>query len=237
MLGNWWRTRSYETKAGLGVLATLVLGIAGYVAATGLSKLAAEPAATDADVVLAQTETVERLLTVTGKGETAVVRAVQARIVRRVVTQRSGPQGTAVEYVTVTTPGRTERRVVRDRGEQVVTLPASVRTIVETRGGRTQTTVVTNQRVLTTERVVTDNRVVTDSRVVTDNRTVTDVRTQQETVPVTIVRTVTERVPVTQPVTVTATTTATQLLTQTVTQPAETLPPVTVTVRCPPKGC
>jgi hypothetical protein len=225
MLGNWWRTRSYETKAGLGVLATLVLGIAGYVAATGLSKLAAEPAATDADVVLAQTETVERLLTVTGKGETAVVRAVQARIVRRVVTQRSGPQGTAVEYVTVTTPGRTERRVVRDRDEQVVTLPASVRTIVETRGGRTQTTVVTNQRVLTTERVVTDNR------------TVTDVRTQQETVPVTIVRTVTERVPVTQPVTVTATTTATQLLTQTVTQPAETLPPVTVTVRCPPKGC
>ena len=225
MLGNWWRIRSYETKAGLAVLATLVLGIAGYVAASGLSKLAAEPAATDADVVIAQTQTVERLLTVTHKGETAVVRAVQARVVRRVVTQRSGPQGTAVEYVTVTTPGRTEQRVVRDRVEQVVTLPASVRTIVETRGGRTQTTLVTNERVITTERVVTDRR------------TVTDVRTQQETVPVTTVRTVTERVPVTQTLTVTATTTATQLLTQTVTQPAETLPPVTVTVKCPPKGC
>jgi hypothetical protein len=220
VLGNWWRIRSYETKAGLAVLATLVLGIAGYVAASGLSKLAAEPAATDADVVIAQTQTVERLLTVTHKGETAVVRAVQARVVRRVVTQRSGPQGTAVEYVTVTTPGRTEQRVVRDRVEQVVTLPASVRTIVETRGGRTQTTLVTNERVITTERVVTDRR------------TVTDVRTQQETV-----RTVTERVPVTQTLTVTATTTATQLLTQTVTQPAETLPPVTVTVKCPPKGC
>jgi hypothetical protein len=225
VLRDYWRTRSYETKAGLVVVLTLVLGMSGYTAAIGLSKLATEPTAAEADVAVAETQTVERLITVTLAGERTVVRAVQGRVVRRAVPERSGVQGTAVEYVTVTTPGRTEQRVIRGRREQVVTLPPSVRTVVETRGGTTRTTVVTNERVFTTERVVTNDR------------TVTQVRTQQETVPVTTVRTVTERVPVTQTFTVTATTTATQVLTQTVTSPAETAPPVTVTVKCPPKGC
>ena len=56
--------------------------------------------------------------------------------------------GTAVELLTVTTPGPESR----------VTVPGQARTIVETRGGRTRTSVVTNERVVTDRRVVTNDR-------------------------------------------------------------------------------
>jgi hypothetical protein len=205
VIGGYWRGLSYETKAALAVLAGVLVVVTGFFAATGVSGLASPASETGA----AETLTVTRVVTLTGGGERTVVRTV--RVVPR-VPKTSSVLGTAVELLTVTTPGP------RD----LVTVPGPARTIVETRGRRTRTTVVTN------ERVVTDRRVVTNERVVTSVRTITNVNTQQVTVPVTTIRTVTDKVPVTQTVT------TTQVLTQTVVPPAAT---VTVTTTCPPKGC
>ena len=211
-MGKYWRGLSYEVKSALAALAVVLVVVAGFFAATGLTSL--ESSASEVDV-LAETLTVERVVTRAGGGERTVVRTVRV-VPRR--TESAGVLGTAVELRTITTPGQ------RD----LVTLPGEVSTIVETRGGITRTSVVTDQRVVTDRRVVTNERVVTDYRVVTTDRTITDVRTQQVTVPVTTVRTVTEAVPVTQTVT------TTEVRTETVIPPPET---VTVTVTCPPKGC
>jgi hypothetical protein len=205
VIGEYWRGLSYESKAALAMLAGVLVVVTGFFAAAGVSGLASPASEAESG----ETLTVKRVVTLTGGGERTVVRTV--RVVPR-VTEASGVLGTAVELLTVTTPGP------RD----LVTVPGQARTIVETRGGRTRTSVVTN------ERVVTDQRVVTNERVVTSVRTITNVDTQQVTVPVTTIRTVTDTVPVTQTVT------TTQVLTQTVVPPAAT---VTVTVTCPPKGC
>ena len=204
MIGEYWRGLSYETKAALALLAGVLIVVTGFFAATGVSGLAS-PAS---EAGSGETLTVKRVVTLTGGGERTVVRTV--RVPR--VTETAGVLGTAVELLTVTRPG----------SQRVVTVPGEARTVVETRGGTTRTSVVTN------ERVVTHQRVVTNERVVTSVRTITNVNTQQVTVPVTTIRTVTDTVPVTQ------TFTTTQVLTQTVVPPTAT---VTVTVTCPPKGC
>jgi hypothetical protein len=225
VIGKFWRGLSYEAKSALAALAVVLVVAAGFFAAAGLTSLESSASDVEAEAVLVETLTVERVLTSTGGGERTVVRTV--RVVPR-VTESAGVLGTAVELRTITTPGP------RD----LVTVPGAARTIVETRGGVTRTSVVTNERVVTDRRVVTNERVVTDrrvvtnerlvttDRVVTNDRTITDVRTQQVTVPVTTVRTVTE------PVTVTQTVTTTEVSTETVIPPPET-----VTVTCPPKGC
>ena len=215
MVGKYWRGLSYEVKSALAALAVVLVVVAGFFAAAGLTGLESSASEVEVEAVLAETLTVERVVTRSSGGERTVVRTV--RVVPR-VTETAGVLGTAIELRTITTPGQ------RD----LVTIPGEVRTIVETRGGTTRTSVVTNERVVTDRRVVTNERVVTDQRVVTTDRTITDVRTQQVTVPVTTVRTVTEAVPVTQTVTTTT------VLTETVIPPPETL---TVTVTCPPKGC
>ena len=212
MIGKFWRELSYEAKSALAALAVVLVVAAGFFAAAGLTSLESSAPDVEADGVLVETLTVERVVTSTGGGRT-VVRTV--RVVPR-TTESAGVLGTAVELRTITTPGR------RD----LVTVPGAVSTIVETRGGITRTSVVTNERVVTDRRVVTNERLVTTDRVVTNDRTITDVRTQQITVPVTTVRTVTE------PVTVTQTVTTTEVSTETVIPPPET-----VTVTCPPKGC
>jgi hypothetical protein len=211
MIGRYWHGLSFETKAGVVASGVVLVLAAGFLTASGITRLESQSSVAEADLPLAETLTVERTLTVRG------VRTV----VRRVRVVPRGPVstnvlGTAVEVMTVTTPG----------SGNVVTVPGRARTIVETRDGQARTTVVTNDRVVTDRRVVTNERVVTEQRIVTNDRTITDVRTQEVTLPVTIARTVTDTVPVTQTVT------TTQVLT-------ETAPPatVTVTVRCPPRGC
>ena len=219
VIGEYWSGLSFETKATFAVLAGPLIIAAGFFAATGVSGPASPGPGTGADAA-GETMTVDGVVTLTDSGERTVVRTV------RVVTRVTEPSvlGTAVESLTVTTPGP------RD----LITVPGQPRTIVETRGGRTRTSVVTNERVVTdrrvvtNDRVVTDRRVVTNERVVTNDRTITDVQTQQVTVPITTIRTVTDTFPVTQ------TFTTTQVLTETVVPPPAT---VTVTVTCPPRGC
>lgn len=219
-MGEYWRGLSFEAKAALAMLAGVLFVVSGFFAATGVSGLASPASGAGADGAAGETLTVESVITLTDTGERTVVRTV--RVVNRVT--EAAVLGTAVESRTVTTPGP------RD----LVTVPGQPRTVVETREGRTRTSVVTNERVVTdrrvvtNERVVTDRRVVTNERVVTNDRTITNVQTQQVTVPVTTIRTVTDTVPVTETVT------TTHVLTETVVPPAET---VTVTVTCPPRGC
>ena len=202
MIGEYWRGLSYEAKAALAVLAGALVVLAGFFAATGVSGLASPASEAGADGAFGETLTIKRVVTLTSSGERTVVRTV--RVVPRVT--EPSVLGTAVELLTVTTPG----------AQDLVTVPGQARTIVETREGRTRTSVVTNERV------------VTDRRVVTNDRTITNVYTQQVTVPVTTIRTVTDTVPVTQTVT------TKEVVTETVVPPAAT---VTVTVTCPPKGC
>jgi hypothetical protein len=194
VIGEYWRGLSYEAKAALALLAGVLVVLAGFFAATGVSGLASPASDAGTDGAFGETLTIERVVTLTSSGERTVVRTV------RVVDTEPSVLGRAVELLTVTTPGPQNR----------VTVPGQARTVVETRGGRTRTSVVTNVRV------------------VTNDRTITNVRTQQVTVPVTTIRTVTDTVPVTQ------TLTTTQVMTETVVPPAAT---VTVTVTCPPKGC
>jgi hypothetical protein len=202
VIGDYWRGLSYEAKAALGVLAGVLVVLAGFFAATGVSGLVSQASESGADGGLEETLTIERVVTLTSSGARTVVRTV--RVVPRVT--EPSDMGTTGELLTVTTPGHQDR----------VTVPGPARTIVETRGGRTRTSVVTTERV------------VIDRRVVTNDRTITNVHTQQVTVPVTTIRTVTDTVPVTQTVT------TKEVVTETVVPPAAT---VTVTVTCPPKGC
>ena len=104
------------------MVAVILVGVAGFFAATGLTSVT-EPAAdasNASEVVLVETVTIER----------AVVKRV--RVVRR-VTERSGVRGKRVELVTVTTPARIERRLVPVVKKYLVTVPGPRRTIVETR--------------------------------------------------------------------------------------------------------
>ena len=169
------------------MLAAVLVGFAGFLAAAGLEILV-EPAsgASDEREVLVETVTVER----------TIVRRV--RVVRR-VTEPSAVLGTQVELRTVTMP------VVR---KSLVTVTSPQRTIVETRGVATPARVVTSERVVTRERVVTKLRVETVVRPVTTTRVVTEIVPVTQTVRSTETVRVTEAaqpVTVDRPVTVTVT--------------------------------
>ena len=200
---NRWRQLSFEGKSAAGVIGVVLLGVGGFVAAKGLAELV-EPASNAAaeNTVLVKTLTVDR----------TVVRRV--RVVPRAA--RSGVLGTQVVLRTVTLP------VVR---KDIVTVAGPSRTVVETRGGKTHTNVVTSERVITRERVVTSERTRTVERLVTTTRVVT------QTVPVTTTRVVTQTVPVTQ----TLRSTETVRVTETSEPVIVTVDhPVTVTVTVPP---
>jgi hypothetical protein len=206
----WWRNRiSHELKLLGALLVVAGLGLAGFLAAAGLGG-----PTTEADVLLLETLTVERVVTLTEGGERTVVRPL--RVVRR-VTAPAKVLGTAVELLTITTPGRTERQVVPVVRRELVTVAGQPRTIVETRSGRTRTSVVTSDRVVIRERTVTSERVSTAEQTVVQ--------------PVTTTRVVRETVPVTQTVRSTDTVRLTETVSETVTVE---LPSVTVTVTVPP---
>ena len=186
---NRWHELSFEAKSAVAMLAAVLLGVAGFLAAAGLEGLV-EPAsgASDEREVLVETVTVER----------TVVNRV--RVVRR-VTEPSAVLGTQVELRTVTMP------VVR---KSLVTVTGPQRTIVATRGVATPARVVTSQRVVTRERVVTKQRVQTVVRPVTTTRVVTEIVPVTQTVRSTETVRVTETaqaavVTVDRPVTVTVT--------------------------------
>jgi hypothetical protein len=170
-----WRELSFEAKSAFLVPAVILLAVAGFFAATGLAALV-DPAP-DASDLRVQTLTVERVVTLTRGGERTVV--------RRVVVKPAGVLGTAVERLTVTAPGRTERKIVPIVRRDLVTVAGQPRTIVETRNGTTRTSVVTSERVVTRERVVTFAQPVTTTRVVTENVSVTQTLRSTDTVHVT----------------------------------------------------
>lgn len=190
---NRWRQLSFEAKSAAALIAVVLLGVGGYLAAAGLARLVepASDASAEPSVIL-KTVTADR----------TVVRRV--RVVPR--TKPSGVLGTQVELRTVTLP------VVR---KEVVTVAGPSRTLVETRGGKTRTSVVTSERVVTRERVVTNERTRTVDRPVTTTRVVT------QSVPVTQTLRSTETVRVTE---------TSEPVTVTVEQPVT----VTVTVTLPP---
>ena len=206
------------------MVAVILVGVAGFFAATGLTSVT-EPAADASqasEVVLVETVTIER----------AVVKRV--RVVRR-VTERSGVRGKRVELVTVTTPARTERRLVPVVKKYLVTVPGPRRTIVETRNGKTRTRVVTAERIVTRERVVTNQQVRTVDQTV--DRLVTTIRVTTENVPVTQTLRTTGTVRVTTTVRLTDTVRSTDTVHVTETSPPVTVTvdlPVTVTVTAPP---
>jgi hypothetical protein len=177
-----WHDLSFETKSAFVMLAAVLLGVAGFLAAAGLAGLV-DPAseASDGSKVVVETLTVKR----------TVVKQVQ--VVRR-VTERSGVLGKQVELVTVTTPGRTVRTIGGTTRTSVVTSEHVV----------TREHVVTNQRVKTVERTVerpvTTTRVVTEKLLLPETILSTDtVRVTQTSAPVVVT--------VERPVTVTVTVT------------------------------
>jgi len=101
VIGEYWRGLSYETKAALALLAGVLVVLAGFFAATGMSGLANPASDAGADGTSGETLTIKRVVTVTSSGERTVVRTV------RVVTRDTDPSvlTTAVELLTVTTPG------------------------------------------------------------------------------------------------------------------------------------
>jgi hypothetical protein len=192
-----WRELSFEAKSAFLVPVVILLAVAGFFAATRLAALV-DPAS-DASNLRVQTLTVERMVTLTRRGERTVVR----RVVKPAVVL-----GTAVERLTVTAPGRTERKIVPIVRRDLVTVAGQPRTIVETRSGTTRTSVVTSERVVTRERVVTFAQPVTTTRVVTENVSVTQTLRLTDTVHVTESSppaTVTVERPLTVTVTVTVT--------------------------------
>jgi len=218
----WWRQRvPGEAKLVAAVVAMSLLGFGGYAAAGGLDTTVAEGSS---EPLSPQVTTVEKVLTIRESGR-VVTRPV--RVVRTIPGRGSTSFSTQVLLDTVTTPGGTY--VVTQRDVEtvpvvrrvVVTRDGRVRTVIQTRPGGTQTSVVTdrrtvtNERVLTSERVVTNERVVTRDRVVTDSVTVRSTDTVRETLPVTVVETIvrtatqTETVPITVPVPVPVTVTVT----------------------------
>ena len=80
LIGEYWRGLSFETKAALAVLAGVLVVLAGFFAATGVSGLA-PPSETGADEALVETLTIKRVVTHTSSGERTVVRTV--RVVRQ----------------------------------------------------------------------------------------------------------------------------------------------------------
>jgi hypothetical protein len=187
---NRWRELSFEAKSAAALVAVVLLGVGGFVAAAGVVDLV-EPNADAAEARTARTVTIDRTV------------VTQLREVQRA--ESSGVLGKQVELRTVTLP------VVR---KELVTVPGPPRTVVETRSGETRTSVVTSERVVTLERVVTTERTRTVVRPVTTTRVVT------ESVPLTQTLRSTETVRVTEtsqpatvivdhPVTVTVTVTVT----------------------------
>ena len=208
----WWRQRvPGEAKLVAAVVAVSLLGFGGYAAAGGLDTAVAEGSS---ESLSPQVTTVEKVLTIRESGR-VVTRPV--RVVRTIPGQGSTSFSTQVLLNTLTTPGRsyvvTQRdvRTVPVIRRVVVTQDGRARTIVETRPGRTQTSVVTDQRTVTNERVLTNERVVTRDRTVTDIVTIrlTETIQRTETVPVIVVETVTvpltviTSLPITIPVTIT----------------------------------
>lgn len=208
----WWRQRvPGGAKVVAAVVAISLLGFGGYAAAGGLDTAVAEGSS---ESLSPQVTTVEKVLTIRESGR-VVTRPV--RVVRTIPGQGSTSFSTQVLLNTLTTPGRsyvvTQRdvRTVPVIRRVVVTQDGRARTIVETRPGRTQTSVVTDQRTVTNERVLTNERVVTRDRTVTDIVTIrlTETIQRTETVPVIVVETVTvpltviTSLPITIPVTIT----------------------------------
>ena len=208
----WWRQRvPGEAKLVAAVVGVSLLGFGGYAAAGGLDTAVAEGSS---ESLSPQVTTVEKVLTIRESGR-VVTRPV--RVVRTIPGQGSTSFSTQVLLNTLTTPGRsyvvTQRdvRTVPVIRRVVVTQDGRARTIVETRPGRTQTSVVTDQRTVTNERVLTNERVVTRDRTVTDIVTIrlTETIQRTETVPVIVVETVTvpltviTSLPITIPVTIT----------------------------------
>lgn len=139
---NRWRQLSFEAKAAAALIAVVFLCVGGFLAAAGLVELVEPASEASADsTVLVKTVTADR----------TVVRRV--RVIPR--TAPSGVLGTQVEFRTVTLP------VVR---KDVVTVAGPARTVVQPRGGKTRTSVVTSERVITRERVVTNERARSCSR-------------------------------------------------------------------------
>ena len=208
----WWRQRvPGEAKLVAAVVGVSLLGFGGYAAAGGLDTAVAEGSS---ESLSPQVTTVEKVLTIRESGR-VVTRPV--RVVRTIPGEGSTSFSTQVLLNTLTTPGRsyvvTQRdvRTVPVIRRVVVTRDGRARTIVETRPGRTQTSVVTDQRTVTNERVLTNERVVTRDRTVTDIVTIrlTETIQRTETVPVIVVETVTvpltviTSLPITIPVTIT----------------------------------
>ena len=85
MIGEYWRGLSFETKAALAVLAGILVVLAGFFAATGVSGLASPASEAGADEAFVETLTIKRVVTHTSSGERTVVRTV------RVVPQTPSP--------------------------------------------------------------------------------------------------------------------------------------------------
>jgi hypothetical protein len=199
LISRYWRGRSFETKSGLALLAAVLLSLAGFFAAAALTDQVSTAASEgEAEGMLVQTLTVERVVTLAGAVRT-VVRP--ARVVRRV----TGPAGdgvTSTRLVTVTTR-EVERKVVPIVRRDVVTVAGQARTIVETREGPTRTSIVRNERVQTVVRTVVEP--VTTTQVVTQPPVTQTVRSTD-----TVTRTETVSLPVTVQVPVTVTLTVTK---------------------------
>jgi hypothetical protein len=201
LISRLWRGRSFETKSGLALLAAVLLSLAGFFAAAALTDESTAASEGEAEGVLVQTLTVERVVTLAG-GVRTVVRP--ARVVRRVIRPaRDGVTSTRLVTVTVTTR-EIERKVVPIVRRDVVTVAGQARTIVETRQGPTRTSIVRDERVETVVRTVVEPVTTTQSvtqppvtQTIRSTDTVT--KTQTTTLPVTV------QVPVTVTVTVTRT--------------------------------
>ena len=113
MIGEYWRGLSYEAKAALAVLAGVLVVLAGFFAAAGVSGLASPASEAGADGAFGETLTIKRVVTLTSSGERTVVRTV--RVVPRVT--KPSVLGTAVELLTVTTPGAQDLVTVPGQAE------------------------------------------------------------------------------------------------------------------------
>jgi hypothetical protein len=205
LISRYWRGCSFETKSALALLAAVLLSLAGFSAAAALTDQDSTAASEgEAEGVLVQTLTVERVVTLAG-GVRTVVRP--ARVVRRVVRRVTGPARDAVtstRLVTVTVTTREiDRKVVPIVRRDVVTVAGQARTIVETREGPTRTIIVRNERVQTVVRTVVEP--VTTTQVVTQPPVTQTVRSTD-----TVTRTETVSLPVTVQVPVTVTLTVTK---------------------------
>ena len=65
VIGEYWRGLSFETKAALAVLAGMLVVLAGFFAATGVSGLAGPVSGAGVDGALVETLTIKRVVTLT----------------------------------------------------------------------------------------------------------------------------------------------------------------------------